>query len=207
MEWVKADKFSKAAMQRIVDIFYSHLVSDRLKGKRGAGVAMMAASGGAGAAGSVLEGIDAGERKAATTGWGKIKMAVGDENREGKQGEAASLFGGAVSGLRGKLMMAKQKAEELVEEGVEEEEEKEEEIPPQWCEAKEHPLYSKFFSLVPVVGELSVKKRMDGMGFDPTVLDEPECMIGLDTCAYKVSGGEGQGARSEATSAGRQGGD
>ena len=56
LEWVKADKFSKAAMQRIVDIFYSHLVSDRLKGKRGAGEAMMAASGGAGFKGDVMEG-------------------------------------------------------------------------------------------------------------------------------------------------------
>ena len=186
LEWVKADKFSKAAMQRIVDIFYSHLVADRLKGKRGAGEAMMAGSGGAGFKGGVMEGVDAGERKAATTGWGKIKMAVGDENMvEG--GDGTKAFGGAVSGLKSKLMLAKLKAAELVEkelDGEVEEEEEEEEVPPQWVEAQEHPIYHKFFDLIPVVGELSVKKRMDSMGFDPTILDEPECMIGLDKSIY-----------------------
>ncbi|GMH72392.1 hypothetical protein TrST_g13256 [Triparma strigata] len=185
LEWVKADKFSKAAMQRIVNIFYSHLVKDRLQGKRGADVAMMAASSGAGHEGATMDGVDAGERKAATTKWGKIKVAVGDENMVDGSGKA---FGGAVSGLKSKLMLAKLKAAELVEKqlegGEEEEEEEEEEIKPHWVEAKDHPIYHKFFDLVPVVGELSVKKRMDSMGFDPTILDEPECMIGLDNSIY-----------------------
>ncbi|GMH65456.1 hypothetical protein TL16_g04203 [Triparma laevis f. inornata] len=169
LEWVKADKFSKASMQRIVNIFYSHLVKDRLLGKRGADIAMMAASSGAGHEGGVMEG-----------------MAVGDENMvEG--GAAVGVFGGAVSGLKSKLMLAKLKAAELVEkelEGGEEEEEEEEEVKPQWVEAKEHPVYCKFFDMIKVVGELSVKKRMDSMGFDPTILDEPGCMIGLDNSIY-----------------------
>ena len=62
-------------------------------------------------------------------------------------------------------MLAKLKAAELVEKELEreeeEKEEEEEEVPPQWVEAQEHPIYHKFFDLVPVVGELSVKKRMD----------------------------------------------
>lgn len=173
-------------MQRIVNIFYSHLVSDTLRGKRGSTVGMMAASGGAGAAGTVFEGIDAGERKRKTTGWGKIKMAVGDDNVNERAGVAAAAFGGAVSSLRGRLMMAKSKAEELVARDFQEEEEEEEEaVPAQWIEASEHPIYRKFFDMVKIVGEASVKKRMDSLGFDPTVIDEPDCMIGLDNSVYK----------------------
>jgi hypothetical protein len=115
-------------MQRIVNIFYTHLVTDRLRGKRGAEAALEATSGGAGAQGEALEGVGAEERKAKTKGWGKIKMAVGDENMmSGEDSAAANAFAGGVSSLKSKLMLAKLKAAELVDKRMEEEGEEEEE--------------------------------------------------------------------------------
>ena len=160
-------------MQRIVDIFYSHLVADRFKGKRGAVEAMVATSGGAGSQGKAMEGVGAEERKEATKGWGKIKMAVGDDNMLSEhRGEGATNFANGVSSLKSKLMMAKLKAEELVdnEEVKENDDESENEEPPSWVEAKDHPVFKKFFSMVAVIGETSVKKRMDALNFDSSVI-------------------------------------
>ena len=194
LEWVKADKFSKAAMQRIVDIFYSHLAGDRLSGKRGAAAAMMATSGGAGSEGAALEGVGAEERHKATTGWGRVKMAVGDEAVEGNENHssaASSAFAGGVSSIKSKLLMAKLKAAEIVkeqeeqEQAAEEEKEEEEAVVAEWVSAKDHPVYKKFFAMVKVIGEASVRKRMVALAYDPSVIDDPSCMIGLEHSIYK----------------------
>ncbi len=189
LEWIKAEKFSKAAMQRIVDVFYSHLVADRLRGKRGAAAALEASSGGVGAEGGVLEGVDKMERSKMTKGWGKIKMAVGDENLLSSTGEGANAFAGGVSALKMKLMAAKAKAREIMEEEgeaeEEEEEEEEQEEPPEWVRAAEHPTMKKFFAMIKVVGEASVKKRMTALNFDPAILDDPDCMVGLEHSIYR----------------------
>jgi hypothetical protein len=39
--------------------------------------------------------------------------------------------------------------------------------------------------MLKVLPENSVKKRMDALKFDPLILDEPDCMIGLDNSVYK----------------------
>ena len=154
---------------------------------------MEASSGGAGMEGRALEGVGAEEKVQATKGWGKVKMAVGDDNMV--EGGGGGAFAGGFSSLKSKFMMAKLKAAELVEqrmeeeeqdgEGEEEEEEEEEEEIVLWVAAKDHPVFKKFFGMVKVIGEASVKKRMDALKYDPSVLDEPGCMIGLENSVYK----------------------
>ena len=113
-------------------------------------------------------------------------MNVGDENMVSGDNKAGKAFAGGVSSLKMKLMMAKAKDEEVNEDDEEdEEEEEEEEEVVEWVAAIEHPVYSKFFNMIDVVGEASVKTRMETMSFDSKILDKPGTMIGLKGTLYE----------------------
>jgi hypothetical protein len=53
-----------------------------------------------------------------------------------------------------------------------------------WVEARDHPVFKKFFKMVGVVGKSSVHKRMTALGFDSTILDSPRCMVVMEGFPY-----------------------